>query len=39
MMDNERWLHARNEVKDPNRHLRRVRWDAREFANHPQLGL
>ncbi|KAB8264818.1 hypothetical protein BDV32DRAFT_160224 [Aspergillus pseudonomiae] len=38
MMDNGRWLHARNEVKDPNRHLRRVRWDAREFANPPQLG-
>lgn len=31
MMDNRRWLHSRNEVKDPNRHLRRVRWDARPF--------
>ncbi|KAF4760380.1 hypothetical protein N7455_003586 [Penicillium solitum] len=33
LMDNGRWLHARNEVKDPNRHLRRVRWDARQFVN------
>lgn len=32
MMDNGRWLHARNEVRDPNRHLRRVRWVARPFA-------
>ncbi|KFY92749.1 hypothetical protein V500_04052 [Pseudogymnoascus sp. VKM F-4518 (FW-2643)] len=31
LMDNGRWLHARNEVKDPERHLRRIRWDAREF--------
>jgi alpha-ketoglutarate-dependent taurine dioxygenase len=31
MMDNRRWLHSRNEVKDPNRHLRRVRWDSRKF--------
>ncbi|KAJ5608759.1 hypothetical protein N7528_009326 [Penicillium herquei] len=23
LMDNRRWLHSRNEVKDPNRHLRR----------------
>ncbi|KAJ5678737.1 hypothetical protein N7462_006981, partial [Penicillium macrosclerotiorum] len=28
MMDNRRWLHARNEIRDPNRHLRRVRWNA-----------
>lgn len=33
LMDNGRWLHARNEVKDPNRHLRRVRWDARQFVS------
>ncbi|KAJ5598166.1 hypothetical protein N7537_008250 [Penicillium hordei] len=33
MMDNRRWLHSRNEVKDPNRHLRRVRWDARPFGH------
>ena len=33
LMDNQRWLHARNEVKDPNRHLRRVRWDARPFGS------
>lgn len=31
LMDNRRWLHARNEVMDPERHLRRVRWDARPF--------
>lgn len=31
LMDNGRWLHMRNEVKDVNRHLRRVRWDARPF--------
>ncbi|EAW11106.1 uncharacterized protein ACLA_067440 [Aspergillus clavatus NRRL 1] len=31
LMDNGRWLHARNEVKDPQRHLRRVRWDAKPF--------
>jgi len=34
LMDNRRWLHARNQVKDPNRHLRRVRWDARPFDNY-----
>ncbi|KKK26217.1 hypothetical protein ARAM_007205 [Aspergillus rambellii] len=32
LLDNRRWLHARNEVKDPDRHLRRVRWDARPFG-------
>lgn len=32
MMDNRRWLHARNEVRDPRRHLRRVRWDATAFG-------
>ncbi|PQE30842.1 Taurine catabolism dioxygenase protein [Rutstroemia sp. NJR-2017a WRK4] len=31
LMNNGTWLHARNEVKDPERHLRRIRWDAREF--------
>lgn len=31
LLDNRRWLHARNEVKDPERHLRRVRWDAIPF--------
>ncbi|KAJ5503924.1 hypothetical protein N7463_006798 [Penicillium fimorum] len=36
MMDNRRWLHSRNEVKDPNRHLRRVRWDASPFG--PSTG-
>jgi alpha-ketoglutarate-dependent taurine dioxygenase len=32
MMDNSQWLHARNVVCDPKRHLRRVRWDARLFG-------
>lgn len=32
MMDNQRWLHARNEIKDPNRHLRRVRWNSMPFG-------
>ncbi|KAF7585495.1 hypothetical protein BBP40_010806 [Aspergillus hancockii] len=32
IMDNRRWLHGRNEVKDPRRHLKRVRWDARPFG-------
>ncbi|KAI8945869.1 hypothetical protein F4801DRAFT_597326 [Xylaria longipes] len=31
MMDNRRWLHARNDIKDPQRHLRRLRWDAVPF--------
>jgi alpha-ketoglutarate-dependent taurine dioxygenase len=31
LIDNRRWLHARNQVQDPKRHLRRVRWDARPF--------
>ncbi|KAM3512662.1 hypothetical protein MY11210_003684 [Beauveria gryllotalpidicola] len=31
LIDNRRWLHARNEVTDPDRHLRRVRWDAAPF--------
>ena len=33
LMDNGSWLHARNEVKDVNRHLRRVRWDAHPFVS------
>ncbi|EYE96557.1 Clavaminate synthase-like protein [Aspergillus ruber CBS 135680] len=32
IMDNRRWLHARNEVRDLRRHLRRVRWDATPFG-------
>ncbi|KAJ5771927.1 Taurine catabolism dioxygenase TauD/TfdA [Penicillium odoratum] len=32
VMNNRRWLHSRNEVKDPGRHLRRIRWDARPFG-------
>ncbi|KAJ5813641.1 uncharacterized protein N7503_000391 [Penicillium pulvis] len=31
IMDNSQWMHARNAVQDPDRHLRRVRWDARPF--------
>ncbi|KAM3498342.1 hypothetical protein MY10362_008334 [Beauveria mimosiformis] len=31
LMDNRRWLHARNHIKDPYRHLRRIRWDAIPF--------
>ncbi|KAI1495906.1 hypothetical protein F5X99DRAFT_402076 [Biscogniauxia marginata] len=31
LVDNRRWLHARSHVKDPERHLRRVRWDAVPF--------
>ncbi len=32
LLDNRRWLHARNQVRDPERHLRRVRWDATPFV-------
>lgn len=32
IMDNHRWLHARNEISDPDRHLRRVRWSPTLFA-------
>jgi alpha-ketoglutarate-dependent taurine dioxygenase len=31
LLDNRRWLHARDAVKDPARHLRRARWDAVPF--------
>ncbi|KAI0446146.1 hypothetical protein F4803DRAFT_559544 [Xylaria telfairii] len=31
LMDNRRWLHARNNINDPKRHLRRIRWDAVPF--------
>jgi alpha-ketoglutarate-dependent taurine dioxygenase len=31
LVDNRRWLHARNEVRDNDRHLRRIRWDAVQF--------
>lgn len=33
LMDNYRWLHARNQVMDRDRHLRRVRWDPRPFPS------
>ncbi|KAI1923763.1 hypothetical protein LOZ65_003213 [Ophidiomyces ophidiicola] len=32
LINNRKWLHARSEVKDPQRHLRRVRWDAQPFV-------
>ena len=32
LMDNSRWLHSRTEVKDPRRHLRRIRWGRRGFG-------
>ncbi|KAM0471260.1 hypothetical protein ACHAPX_009442 [Trichoderma viride] len=35
LMDNRRWLHARHSIKDPKRHLRRVRWDAIPFDARP----
>ncbi|KAI1826000.1 hypothetical protein F4861DRAFT_146459 [Xylaria intraflava] len=31
LVNNRRWLHSRTDVKDPERHLRRVRWDAVPF--------
>lgn len=33
LIDNYRWLHARNQVMDRDRHLRRVRWDPRPFPS------
>ncbi|KAI1185724.1 hypothetical protein F5B17DRAFT_445485 [Nemania serpens] len=33
VMDNRRWLHARNNINDPERHLRRLRWDAIPFPS------
>lgn len=39
LMDNGRWLHSRNHVRDPERHLRRVRWDARTFRQQPALVI
>lgn len=35
LIDNRRWLHARNHINDPERHLRRVRWDAVPFTSIP----
>ncbi|KAI0390014.1 hypothetical protein F5Y17DRAFT_446581 [Xylariaceae sp. FL0594] len=31
LVNNRRWLHARTDVKDPERHLRRIRWDPVPF--------
>lgn len=31
LLDNGRWLHARNEIRDRRRWLRRIRWDGRVF--------
>jgi alpha-ketoglutarate-dependent taurine dioxygenase len=33
LLDNRLWLHARNGINDPERHLRRVRWDASPFTS------
>ncbi|CAI6339874.1 unnamed protein product [Periconia digitata] len=33
VIDNRKWLHARNQIKDQERHLRRVRWDAVPLGN------
>ncbi|KAJ5318121.1 hypothetical protein PENANT_c043G03439 [Penicillium antarcticum] len=33
LLDNRLWLHARNSINDPERHLRRVRWDASPFMS------
>lgn len=38
LLDNGRWLHARNEVMDVERHLRRIRWDARRFQGSDDGG-
>ncbi|WEW61324.1 hypothetical protein PRK78_006814 [Emydomyces testavorans] len=39
LINNRRWLHARSEVKDPDRHLRRVRWDTRPLVAEGSLGM
>jgi len=31
LLDNARWLHARSEIRDQRRHLRRLRWGAEKF--------
>lgn len=39
LIDNRRWLHARNNINDPKRHLRRLRWDAVPFpSNDSAIG-
>lgn len=30
-LDNARWMHARSEVRDPERWLRRIRWGPETF--------
>jgi alpha-ketoglutarate-dependent taurine dioxygenase len=37
IMDNRRWLHARNQINDPKRHLRRLRWDAIPFPSNSEI--
>ena len=32
LVDNARWLHARSQINDTDRLLRRVRWGAEEFT-------
>ncbi|MCJ1334179.1 hypothetical protein MMC10_010886 [Thelotrema lepadinum] len=33
LMDNGRFMHARTQVLDSERHLRRIRWDRQEFGS------
>lgn len=33
LMDNSRWLHSRTEIKDLQRHLRRIRWGRKSFES------
>ncbi|EPS41627.1 hypothetical protein H072_4497 [Dactylellina haptotyla CBS 200.50] len=33
IVDNAKWLHARSQVNDPDRHLRRIRWNAHPFLS------
>ena len=39
LMDNGRWMHARTQVLDGERHLRRIRWDRREFRSSSSNGV
>lgn len=39
LINNGRWLHSRNHVHDPARHLRRVRWDTKSFEEYAPVSL
>ncbi|KAL2813630.1 hypothetical protein BDW59DRAFT_178208 [Aspergillus cavernicola] len=39
IIDNRRWLHRRTAIKDPDRHLKRVRWDAKPFPSYHRAQL